>query len=314
MVTHPEVVRAVVRECKARGAADIKVGDNPGGIDRNSTFTAQKSGIVEASEGCFYGLAQRLQEVPASSKYVDTFLIPTAILEADYLINVPVFKTSVLSILTGAIKNLYGYVPGGLKGQLHFKAPGRRRFFEMLIDLMAIRPPDLHIIDGLTVMDGNGPRASRVRPLGKILASTDPVALDATVLRMMGVEPSTVHYLPVAEKRGLGTLREEEIEVVGEREPIADFQLPTVGFWATEEAMKLLWQMGTLKPAVFPERCSPCDLCDKYCPTQAIRVVKYPVVDEVKCISCFACAEFCPVGALEAPAGKTDELMLEIFR
>lgn len=311
--THPEVVRAAVRECAARGAVDIKVGDNPGSLEGNSRNTARLCGILEASEGHFYPLARRLVRVPGTPRWEEGFYFPEALLQADYVLNLAHFKVSVQTSITGAIKNCYGYLPGGLKSQNHFKALGRRRFGDMLLALMAVRPPDLTILEGLYVMDVLGPRGGRVRPWGGLLASPDPVALDATAMRLMGLDPEREYTIAAAAQLGFGTMAQGEIEVIGKLDPLPDFRLPERGgFHATPEAGELLRQIGLIKPVVYPEKCRPCPECN-YCPVDAIKVNGYPVVDEEKCISCFACADFCPQEAIMAPPGECERLMRRMF-
>jgi len=46
----------------------------------------------------------------------------------------------------------------------------------------------LNVLDGIVAGDGNGPLAPRDVPLGVILASTDPVALDLAAVRLMGFD------------------------------------------------------------------------------------------------------------------------------
>lgn len=312
--THPDVVRAAVRECKGRDAADIKVGDCPGGLEGNSRKVARLSGILEACEGYFYPIARRLTNVPVTSRWVDSFYIPEALLEADFVLNLAHLKVTVQTTVTGAIKNCYGYQPGGLKAQGHFKALGKRRFSDMLLTLFSVRPPDLTILEGIYIMDTLGPRGGRVRPWGGLLASNDPVALDATAIRLMGQDPAGEYTLTAAVERGLGALAQEEIQVVGHLDPIPDFRMPEKGgFYATAEAGKLLQQMGQLKPVVYREKCNPCQECN-YCPVGAIQVNGYPMIDEDKCISCFACADFCPTEAIQAPPGEFERLMKQIFQ
>jgi len=312
--THPEVVRAAVRECQARGAIDIKVGDCPGALEGNSRITARACGILDACEGHFYPLARRLTKVPVTSRWVDSFYIPDALLEADYVLNLAHFKVTVQTTVTGSIKNCYGYQPGGLKSQGHFKALGRRRFSDLLLTLFAVRIPDLTILEGIYIMDTLGPRGGRVRPWGGILASRDPVALDATAIRLMGQDPAQEYTLTAAAERGMGTLAQHEIEVFGHLDPIPDFRMPEKGgFSSTAEAGKLLQQLGQVKPVVYREKCQPCQECS-YCPVGAITVNGYPVIDEEKCISCFACAEFCPHEAIQAPPGECERLMRTIFQ
>ncbi len=311
--THPDLVRAAVRECRSRGAADIKVGDCPAGLEGNSTNTARLAGILDASEGHFYPLSRRLTGVPVASRWVDTFYIPDALLEADYVINLAHFKLAQPTVFSGAIKNCYGYLPGGLKAQGHFKALGRRRFSDMLLTLMAVRPPDLSILEGIYAMDTQGPRGGRVRPWGGILAGSDPVALDATAMRLIGQDPATEYTYAAAVKRGLGVLAEEEIEIIGHLDPLPDFIVPLAReFNAKTETAGLLKQLGHVKPVVYREKCQPCSECD-HCPAGAITVKDYAIVDEEKCISCFACAEFCPREAIQAPPGVCEGLMTGTF-
>lgn len=310
--THPAVVEAIVLECLERGAK-VLVGDNPGSIDRTPWYTAERAGYLEACHGRFGGLSSEVVRVPSKSRYVKTFWVSKAVLEADYIINVPKFKAHVVMTITGALKNTLGYVPGGCKNQLHFKTVGRKQFAELLVDVHRVRPPDLHIMEALTVMEGNGPQVGPLREVGKVLASPDPVALDATAVRMTGQDPAQVPLITIAQEKGLGTWEEDQIEVVGDFALIPDFQKVTLGYWATPEAFKTFSQLGKMKPVVFPEKCNPCDLCGLRCPVGAIGTIGGPRVDEEACISCFACVEFCPRGAFEAPAGRALEIMSKVF-
>lgn len=313
VVTHPEVVRATVRAARTRGA-EVIVGDNPGGIDRNSHWTAKKAGIVDAADGHFVNLSQEVVEVLANSKYSDTFVISKAILEADYIVNLPILKTHTLTTITCAIKNCFGYIAGSGKAQLHLKAPGHRRFAEMLVDIYAKRPPDLHILDVLTFMEGNGPTHGNVRPLGKLLASTDGVALDATAARMIEVEPQELHFLAIAQERGLGTLKAEDIEIVGNFETIPDFKLPTTHFSVpADERATVVQTIGSIRPICFTDKCDRCRRCERNCPPKAITLNPYPTIDDDKCISCYCCAELCPQGAMEVPEGQPQSLFDQIM-
>ncbi|HLB11903.1 MAG TPA: DUF362 domain-containing protein [Dehalococcoidia bacterium] len=311
--THPAVVEAVVLECLQRGA-EVLVGDNSGSIDRTPWHTAEMAGYLEACHGCFGGLSAEVVQVPSGSRYVKTFWLSKAVLEADYIINVPKLKAHVVMTITGALKNTLGYVPGGCKNQLHFKTMGRKQFAELLVDVHRLRPPDLNIMEALTVMEGNGPQVGPLRDVGKVLASPDAVALDATAVRMTGQDPSKVPLITIAQEKGLGVWEGDRIDVVGDFAVIPDFQKVTVGYWATEEAVKAFSELGKLKPVVFSNKCNPCDLCGLRCPVGAIGTIGSLRVDEEKCIGCFSCVEFCPRGAFEAPAGQAQAIMSKVFR
>ncbi len=310
--THPAVVEAVVLECLER-EAKVLVGDNSGSIDRTPWYTAERAGYLEACHGCFGGLSAEVVQVPSNSRFVKSFWISKAVLDADYVINLPKFKAHVVMTLTGALKNTLGYVPGGCKNQLHFKTVGKKQFAELLADVHRVRPPNLNIMEALTVMEGNGPQVGPLREVGKILASPDAVALDATAVRMSGQDPARVPLITIAQEKGLGTWKEEEIEIVGDFALIPDFQKVTMGYWASEEAVKTFSELGKVRPLVFTEKCNPCDLCGLRCPVGAIGTIGGPRVDEEKCISCYACVEFCPRGAFEVPAGRTQAIMSKVF-
>jgi uncharacterized protein (DUF362 family)/NAD-dependent dihydropyrimidine dehydrogenase PreA subunit len=312
VITHPEVVSAVVKSCLSRGAT-VKVGDNPGGVRKGTVETGEATGLAAASHGCFVPINERVDEISLDSEFAEKVLISSLVREVDLIVNVPVFKTHILTGLTGAIKNTYGYVAGAYKSKLHLQAPTRRRMATLICDLFAIRPPDLNIVDGLTAMEGNGPSHGSIRKLGKIIAGADAVAVDAAVARMMGFNPADLHLLRIAAERGYGTIDEAEIEYVGEvPAAIPGFQIP-VTYWPREEALKaiqalpnqalpgadLIVRRSTLAPHLaWPEKCDRCGDCAANCPPQVIGLNPYPEIGR-GCISCFCCVELCPNGALE---------------
>ena len=314
VTTNPTVVAAIVDQCLAQGASEVMVGDNPGGVDRNSQTTAEMCGIYQASRGHFKNLSERVVEVPTASRFVPTFPISKAVLDADYLINVPCFKTHTLTTITGAVKNCFGWVAGGYKARLHLAAPSRGRFQELLMDIYQIRRPDLNIMDGILAMEGNGPTHGRVRPLGKLLASTDAVALDATMARMIGVDPAGLRLFQIAAQRGLGHWAADEVSVEGPLAVIPDFKLPTEFAASPTEQVALLQDIGTTVPTVKEEVCIQCGDCQLNCPAQAISMDPFPVVDPQKCIACFCCAELCLEGAMEVPRGRLPEKFDRMFR
>lgn len=79
------------------------------------------------------------------------------IIEADKIINVPKIKTHVMTIYTGAVKNLFGIVPGNYKAQYHLKFGDIRDFSDMLIDLCQFAKPVLTVMDAVIGMEGYGP-------------------------------------------------------------------------------------------------------------------------------------------------------------
>lgn len=306
VTTDPELIRHVVRGLRKRRASDIWVADNPGGaLQRNISSFIAPTGVVEASEGCFRGISETPITIPTKSRFLSEFRVSHITIEADVILNLPVFKTHALTILTGAIKNLFGIVPGGQKSHLHTLATSGNDFGELLVDLyQAVPAPVLTIMDALRGMDGqNGPSGGRVLSIGKMLASANPVALDAVMAAMAGAEPSLIPTTRIAAERGLGPCRIEEIEVRGEFEPISGFRLPSVRLASGMAglAASIAYPLMQRRPLLDRRLCTRCRRCADNCPAQAIAMSPYPVIDRRKCIMCYCCAELCPAKAMAVP-------------
>jgi len=130
------------------------------------------------------------------------------------VIHLPTVKTHGHSITTGAIKNAFG---GLLKEFRHY---GHKYIHEVLVDLM-IMQKELHpgifaVMDGTVCGDGAGPRIMEPKIENYILASSDPVAIDAISAKMMGFNPMDIPYIRMCDEMGLGNGRLENIEVIGE--------------------------------------------------------------------------------------------------
>lgn len=307
--THPGLVQAVVRACLDRNAK-VVVGDNPGGITRNSRNVAAATGILDASEGCFTSISERVVERTGSETGYK-LIISGAVLEADYIINLPVFKTHLGMIVTGAIKNTFGYVAGACKAQLHLQGRSNDGLARAVCDVFQVRPPDLHIMDAITAIEGNGPcHGGQLREVGKLLSSTDALALDAVMVRMMGVDPGRLPVQERARVQGLGALEESEIEIQGPFEVIPDFKMPVTFTPQIEQEGKaqlkglyagnMMADRVNSKPIYHKERCIKCSDCVENCPAEALTLEpEFNISD--KCIVCFCCVELCPEGALEVP-------------
>lgn len=308
--THPDIVRAVVQACLDRGA-EVMVGDNPGGISHNSRNVAETTGILEAAGKCYVPISERVVEKRGAVSGLPV-IISRVILEADYLINLPKFKTHLLMMLSGAIKNTFGYVSGACKARLHLEAPDQESFARAVCDIYALRPPDLNIMDALTGIEGNGPcHGGHLREMGKILASTDALALDSVMARMMGVSPDNLFVQKEAAGRGFGNMAADAIEIVGSFAPIEDFKMPITfkpelmtdgdvyGLLDLypEDMMK---NRISVKPRQNPEKCILCGECAENCPAGALTTDPEFQINDT-CIACFCCVELRSQGALEVP-------------
>ena len=310
VTTHPEVVRAVVRAVREAGG-EVSVGDSPGGpnLPGGVRRVFEDSGIaaVCAEEGVplllFDDDAVRVSG--SGGELYGSFTLGRAVVDADVLITLPKFKTHGLMMFTGAVKNLFGCIPGLEKAQFHLKLPDRDDFGGMLVDLMLACKPTLAIMDAVVGMEGDGPAGGTPRHVGALLASPDSLALDVVASSMAGLDPMEVYTNRAAARRGLGPRSAEEVEIAGvDWHSLAPegFALPSRDAASSMPSWlgKRLRGWTTAKPTLeWPEKCTKCGQCTTTCPVNAIVIRdRGPVFDYSACIRCYCCQELCPPQAI----------------
>ena len=303
IVTHPAVLRAVVEKVESFGPSSIVVGDNPGIFSYGANEASfQQAGLMEAAKGYYRNIGEDSLLVDFDSKFGPRVSISRVVLEADVVISLPKFKTHGLTVITGAIKNSYGYLPGAQKAQLHRRAGSPQRFHEVIVDVFRLRVPDLFIVDAVVGMEGNGPACPDLRDIGLILASDNAVALDAVIATMMGCDPGLLPFLRRAKALGLGDYELSNIEIIGELKVLPNFKLPPLGGEAilgNKEIQSVMRAKTMLLPRVDPALCTGCGTCIEHCSVSALSMGEAtPVVDSDVCIRCFCCQEICPEKAI----------------
>lgn len=310
VTTHPEFVRAVIRAAKAAGGV-VTVGDSPGGPNTAGAVRHvwEDSGIgsVCAEESVdlvlFDDDCVRVEDVPGA--LYSAFTLGRAVAETDVLITLPKFKTHGFMMFTGAVKNLFGCIPGLDKAQYHLKVPDRDDFGSMLVDLLLACRPRLAIMDAVVGMEGEGPAGGTPRQVGALLASEDCVALDVVASAMAGLDPMEVYSNKAAAARGLGPSGIDAVNVIGadwrDLSP-EGFELPARDLAALMPAWLGRRMRGwtTARPRLErPADCTRCRKCEASCPVDAIVVgAAGPVFDRETCIRCYCCQELCPPQAI----------------
>ena len=305
VTTDPRIISAIVQELKNCRAKEIVVGDNSGSIHFDPLKIAKITGILDASEGCFINIAGEVVEVKVESKFMDALFISRIVKEADYVINVPKFKTHMLTTITGAIKNMFGIIPGGKKAQLHTISRSIKGFAEILVDIYQIRIPDLNIMDAIIGMEGAGPTNGKIRIINKIISSENGISLDSVMAAMMGLKPDAIELLQVAKERNLGETDISNIIIDGELEIISGYKTPNNGLLQkiVETVVPHIFSFNKVIPIVDHNKCKICKKCIEVCPVSAMNLAgKFPEADREKCISCFCCEEHCPHGAIILPS------------
>ena len=303
IVTHPAVLRAVVEKVETMQPASIIVGDNPGLFSYGANEESFKiTGLMEAAKGYYRNIGNDSQKIPFNPDFMPTVSLSRIALEADIIISLPKFKTHGLTVLTGAIKNSYGLLPGAQKARLHKAAGSPERFHEMVVDVFRLRVPDLFLVDAVVGMEGNGPASPDLRDIGLLLASDNAVAVDAVMATMMGCDAGRLRFLQKAKEAGLGDFDLASIEVIGELKPLLNFKLPPLGGEAiihNEAVQELISNRTLLRPQIDPKLCTRCGTCIEQCPVSALSMGDdLPQVDADTCITCFCCQEICSEKAI----------------
>ncbi len=313
ITTHPAVVEAVGRAVRALGVETI-AGDSPGRGD--TVRAAEASGIAEACRRSGVRVVPFDDEVTVkhpSGKVCKEFVLARQAVEAGAIINLAKLKTHGFMVYTGAVKNMFGCIPGTKKARMHLRYQQPSDFRIMLLDILTLLKPAVSMIDAVIAMDGDGPSHGRPRPFGAVIASTDAVAADTVAMHLCKADPMRVPYLAAARDLGVGETRLSEIEVVGDDLPalvVDDFEMPA------GMAPSRLFRWGararkvvTARPVVDPEKCTGCGQCARSCPPQTIKVARGKAsIDLASCIRCYCCHEVCPAGAISLHRGRVARL------
>lgn len=302
ITTHPQIVRAVIRLLKDAGCRVI-IGDGPsvwGKYIENVDNVYDVTGIrkVAQEEGV------RLVNFD-KRRMRDKFPLTSWLDECDYLINLPKLKTHGFTLMTCAIKNLFGLVSGTYKTEIHKDYFKPSEFVKILVDIYEEVKPALTIVDGVLAMEGDGPGTSgRPRQLNLLLAGSDCVALDTVAAKIMGINPHDVLSTREAAARGAGEGDLAKIKIIGEdigKLNIRPFVLPQASKMESIPGIMKVLAKKLIKyyPYSLVLKCVRCGHCVDICPKKCITLKDKGVVfDYRKCIACFCCQESCPAAAI----------------
>ena len=310
ITTHPSIFRSVATVFQVAGAR-LSYGDSPG--FGKPQAAAHRAGLSEIARELGIDLADFSHGEGVSfpeGRQNKQFTIARGVLSADGIISLPKMKTHGLTRITGAIKNQFGCIPGTLKAEFHARLPMARLFSRMLVDLNLFLRPRLFIMDGIVAMEGNGPQHGTPCAMNVLLLSSDPVALDATICRLIDLDPKLVLPIQHGAEFGLGIA--DGIEYVGD--PIdsfvnTDFEVNRSMLSTTEEPgrpSRMARRFVVPRPVIRATRCTRCGTCVSVCPVDPKAIEFHgagraapPVHDYQRCIRCYCCQELCPEGAIE---------------
>lgn len=307
VTTHPVVLEAVI-QILLEYNKEIWLGDSPGGSMPVKAIW-EKTGIKSLCEKYGVNLINfNTGKVKTRTVNGEEYTLAESFFAADAVINVAKYKTHSLMNYTGCIKNLYGLVPGLKKSDYHSKYPGYEDFARVITDIYSVSRNQIkiHILDGITGMEGEGPSAGEPRDFGTLFASESGAALDKIAAEMLGFNPEQLAYIyNCISAEGISAS-----DIVTDNK-WQGFQFEDVKIRKVSQMVKLIQRspkfMQDLFRSIykfypaFNDNCKLCGVCRDSCPVQAITITKgekTPKIDYEKCIKCMCCHELCPYQAV----------------
>jgi uncharacterized protein (DUF362 family) len=208
VTTSPKTVECIVNYFKekakeiiiAEGSGMCRGGTNKAFLDLGYSELAEKSGIklvdlnVDDYEIRKNPEALRLKEFKFPLTLKNSFLISAAVL-----------KRHSMAKVTLSLKNMMG-ASIGKKARFHFLGLNKS-----IVDINLYRKPDLALIDGIE--SSSRELGGEVTRYDVMIFSENPVAADAVGANILGLDPLSVPHIKLAQEKGLGIARLEEIEV-----------------------------------------------------------------------------------------------------
>jgi uncharacterized protein (DUF362 family) len=226
------------------------------------------------------------------------------VLEADLVVSIPKLKTHSITVITAAVKNMFGAVVGLYKAECHSRAPKEADFSKIMKKVFALTKPGLTVVDGIMGMEGDGPSSGIPRKMNLVMAGSDAVSIDAVIAKIVGLDPLDVLVTKEAFKAGLGEADLAHIKTVGddiEDFIVKDFKLPqtTALKFIPRSVINSVASIIRFKPYIDPALCKRCNLCKVTCPVDCITIEEADCsIDYKKCIRCLCCHEVCPYKAI----------------
>lgn len=310
--THPSVVAAVCRAFVEAGATvsliDSTIAPHSVAVLNMLYKTCgMDQAAAESGASLSFDVATRKIENPAN-RTLKSFRCLSPVLDAELVVTVGKTKTHGLAYMTGAVKNLFGTLPGTDKPNTHRKYPAAEDFLSAIVDICETVNPGFALLDGVIGMEGDGPTAGTPKELGVVIGGFNPHAVDLAACRLMSLRPERVPALIEAASRGLVPRSPEQLDWLGDDPAplITPFRPPKTervgGFFLRHLIPKGLnkrLRNLTARYPVITSRCVGCGDCERICPQKTISMREgKAVVDPRQCIKCYCCHEFCPARAI----------------
>lgn len=307
VTTHPTVVDSLVKIFK-NADCEVIIAESSGFYKEGGTNKALEiSGMKSITEKHKISLIN-LEIIPVKQikdKNAVVYKNPEIsglIFDVDLIVNVPKLKTHTLVKYTGAVKNLFGTIPGGRKQNLHVLGDNEEKFSQILVDIYQNIKPELNVMDAVIGLEGDGPgTGGRPKVTNLIIASISAPALDIVASEVIGYNPLDIFTNRYCIEREL--VKPEDIEIIGKKKTVK-YKKPKSTSRLPSFIIKWFMKKIIMNPYANKKKCKKCGVCRDICPVGAIKFEPFPKFDKKKCINCYCCHENCPHDAIELKGSK----------
>ena len=326
--TNPQLVECVAKRIIEFGCQCV-IADSPGG-PFTASYLKSIYAKTEMTEVC-----KNMEKLSLNNDFTDVkvekesnhllkeFEILNILNEADVIINMSKFKTHTYMGFTGAVKNMFGAIPGLLKVEMHSRFVTQDVFSQMLVDIFETLKEKikLNITDAVWGMEGQGPTGGNPINVGYLLASQNAYYLDYVQASMMTKEINQFPLISTLFERNL--IDKDNLVLVGDESQIPELSKYVIPQCEVYSALKkaippflqpFFHKLMTRRPVIKRRKCVGCGKCAGHCPVKAIEIEKTKKgrkakVCYQKCIRCFCCQELCPFNAVKIKTGILHKLI-----
>jgi uncharacterized protein (DUF362 family) len=229
VITTSRVVEDIVILLKEHGVDDITIGEgmvlsNPkDGATPADAFNRLGYNVLRDRYGVKpINIHERpFEKVDLGSGVVLSF--NADFLHSDFVVNIPVLKTHVQTVVSLGIKNLKGMIDVESRKICHNADPQKNLNY-MIAKLADKFPSSFTIIDGIYSNEIGPAFDGKIRRSNILVASSDLLSTDMVGAKILGYEPSEVPHLVHAARACQKPLDLSDIEVVGEKiEKVASY-------------------------------------------------------------------------------------------